>query len=62
MYNNPGLEIRGWLAAVSNLSREPKDVLVSIHNTFRKILNMQLGSPEKSLISSPEICVVFAII
>ena len=51
-----GLEIRAPLnfpAAPSNFCREPKDVLVSIHNTFRWLLKMQLGSLEKNLISSP---------
>ena len=43
-FQNPGLEIRGCrdpraplhsLAAPSNFCREPKDVLISIHNTFK---------------------------
>ena len=53
-----GLEIRGCPepmaplsspAAPSNFCREPKDVLVSIHNTFLWLLKMQLGSLEKKL-------------
>ena len=58
----PGLEIRGCQepraalnshAAPSNFGREPKDVLVSIQNTFRQLFKMQLGSLEKSFISNP---------
>ena len=45
-------------AAPSNFFREPKDVLVSIHYTFKWLLKMQLGSLEKNTISSPEDLVV----
>ena len=57
-----GLEIRGCRepsaplnspAAPSNLCREPKNVLVSIHNTCKWLRKMQLGSLVKLLISSP---------
>ena len=54
--SSAGLEMRGCRepraplnspAAPSNFCREPKDVLVSIHNTFQRRLKMQLGSLEK---------------
>ena len=57
-----GLEIRGCKepraplnspVAPSNFCREPKDELVSLHNTFRLPLKMQLGSLKKIIISSP---------
>ena len=57
-----GFEIRGCQepraplnspAAPSNFCREPKDVLFSIQNTYRYLSEMQLGSLEKILISSP---------
>ena len=60
--DRPGLEIKGCQvpraplnspSTPSNFCREPKDVLFSIQNTFRLLSEMQLGSPEKSLISSP---------
>ena len=35
----------------TNYCREPKDVLVSIHSTFKWPLKMQSGSLENSLIS-----------
>ena len=38
--NSPG--------APSNFCREPKDVLVSIHNLFKWLLKIQLGSLEKN--------------
>ena len=40
-------------AALSNFCREPKDVLVSIHNTFKKPLKMHLGNPKKRLNFEP---------
>ena len=46
-----GLEIRepkaplNSPAATSYFCREPKDVLVSIHNTFRKLLKTQFWVP-----------------
>ena len=39
--------------APSNFCREPKYVLFDIHNIFKKLMKMQLGSLEKILISSP---------
>ena len=53
-----GLGIKGcWEpncpAAPSNFARKPKDVLVSVVNTLQKLLNMQLVSLKKNLISSP---------
>ena len=38
----------------SNFCREPKNVLVSVHNTCKWLFKMQLSSLEKILISSPE--------
>ena len=35
-------------AAPSNFARESKDVLVSVFNTFKKLLNMQLVSLKKT--------------
>ena len=40
-------------AAPSNFCREPKNVLVSIHNICKWLLKMQLGSLGKILLSSP---------
>ena len=59
--NISGLEIRGcWeprapldAPADPNICREPKYVLFDIHNTFMKLMKMQLGSLEKILILSP---------
>ena len=34
--------------------REPKDVLVSLHNTFSKLSKIQFGSLEKKVILSPD--------
>ena len=39
--------------APSNFCRKPKDVLFATHNTFMKLMKMQLGSLEKIVISSP---------
>ena len=53
----PGLEIKGCRepraplkspAAPTNFCREPKNVLVSIHNTCKWLLKMQLGSLENN--------------
>ena len=46
-------------SALSNFYREPKNVLVSIHNICKWLLKMQLGSLlEKILISSPVIIII----
>ena len=43
-------------AAPSNFCREPKDVLFDIHNTFMKLMKMQLGSLKNC---NFEPCIVF---
>ena len=53
---NAGLETRAPLnspAAPSNFCREPKNVLVSIYIHLKVTFEMQLGSLDKILISSP---------
>ena len=63
-YWHTGHEIRGcreprpplfFSAAPSNFLKEPIDVLVSIHSTFKWLFKMQLVSLDKHLISSPGI-------